>query len=106
MAGKNGRDVATYTIIKLLSCFLVCYLPGGIMRFIFLINTFKPGIFGVIVPTNPAGRERFFYSYILVNLVLVSLNSMLNPFMLIPNTNKNARRSTKIVSQRQAEMTV
>ena len=97
------KDVATYTIIKLLLCFLVCYLPGGILRIIFLIQSIAPNLFD-IMPNSEAGRERFFYVYLVLNLVLISLNSMLNPLVLIPSTaTGKKRRATKLEVLKRSE---
>ena len=92
----SEKDIATYTIIKLLLCFLVCYLPGGILRATFFVQSLTPNSFNVL-PHTDIGRERFYYVYTALNLVLISLNSMLNPLFLIPNTGRDReRRATKL----------
>ena len=75
-------------------CFLVCYLPGGILRLIFVVQSLTPGLFDVL-PRTPAGRDRFFYVYMALNLMLISLNSMLNPLVLIPSTAANRERRVR-----------
>ena len=75
-------------------CFLVCYLPGGILRLIFVVQSLTPGLFDVL-PRTPAGRDRFFYVYMALNLMLISLNSMLNPLVFIPSTAANRERRVR-----------
>ena len=61
---------------------------------IFVVQSLSPGMFNVL-PHTPAGRERFFYVYMVLNLVLISLNSMLNPLVLIPSTAANGVRRVR-----------
>lgn len=75
----NVKDTASITIMLMMMCFIVCYLPGGVVRLLFFLN--ELGIIrGSIVPVG-AGRRVFLYGFYVVNLLLIAINSCLNPFL-------------------------
>ena len=76
----NAKSTASITIMLMMICFIVCYLPGGVIRLLFFLK--QLGIIGwSIVPVSESGRRLFLYGFYVVNLLLIAINSCLNPFL-------------------------
>ncbi|KAL5252279.1 hypothetical protein ACHWQZ_G015153 [Mnemiopsis leidyi] len=98
----NLRREASQTTLCIALLFAVCYVPGGLLRFLFLLKQIGIIPFAVYPHSKPR-QTVFLYMFFLINTYTATVNSFANPILYYTRTYRRREKIYKKYEARKAK---